>query len=218
MTIQITLEHRLLQLSQEEQSIAKIAATRHASRLRFKALLANRRSTYTPVGSFQLRRDTLRRMVSKYSEQLVYRPLEEMQYWFTYSSGAFLEPGYPPLFYSRTEQRRMTANKSAVAGIGEGIAGFLAQRYYQCRKLARPNHDYPDIVMQGNGNTYLIEAKATTDSTLGIKQVLEDELVRMAGYISACAELDTRPVVGILVGTALMSETDYRCYITEVAL
>ncbi|MBD1999235.1 hypothetical protein H6G00_21905 [Leptolyngbya sp. FACHB-541] len=94
-------------------------------------------------------------MISKYSEQLVYRPLEEMQYWFAYSSGAFLEPGYPPLFYSRTEHKVITPNKSAVAGIGEGIAGFLAQRLYQCRKLARPNHDYPDIVMEGNGKTYL---------------------------------------------------------------
>nr|WP_290222515.1 hypothetical protein [Trichocoleus desertorum] len=218
MTIQITLEHRRLQLSQEEQALAKAATSRNALRREFKAQIADRRLTYAPVSVFQLRRDTLKRMISKYSEQLVYRPLEEMQYWFTYSSGAFIEPGYQPLYYLRSEGRVITPNKSAIAGIGEGVAGFLAQRFYHCRKLARPNHDYPDIVMGGSGNTYLIESKATTGSAMEAQQVIEEEVARMAVYTSACAELDSRPVVGVLVGTALMSETDYRCYMTEVAV
>jgi len=141
-----------------------------------------------------------------------------MQYWFAYSSGAFLEPGYPPLFYSRTEHKVITPNKSAVAGIGEGIAGFLAQRLYQCRKLARPNHDYPDIVMEGNGKTYLVESKATALSLADIQQVLDEELIRIAAYTASCAELDARPVVGLLVGTALISETAYQSCITEVVV
>jgi hypothetical protein len=149
---------------------------------------------------------------------LHYRPQEEMQHYFTYTSGAFLEPGYAPLFYSRTEHRLITPSKSAIAGIGEGIAGLVAQQLFRCRKLARPNHDYPDIVMRGQGKTYLVEAKATTGSVAQIQQVIEDELIRMSAYTSACFELDSRPVTGMVVGTALLSETQYHCSITEVSV
>ncbi|MBD2001422.1 hypothetical protein H6G00_33320 [Leptolyngbya sp. FACHB-541] len=218
MMIQISLERRQLQLSPIEQSLAKAAASRSAMRFQFQFQLANKESAYQSASPLQIQTAILKRMISKYSEQMVYRPLDEMQYWFAYSSGAFLEPGYPPLFYSRTEHRTVSPSKSAVAGIGEGIAGFLAQQLYRCRKLARPNHDYPDIVMEGNGKTYLVEAKATTASDLDIQQIIEDELIRMVAYASACAELETRSVVGVLVGTALVSETHYRCYVTEVTV
>lgn len=107
-------------------------------------------------------------MIEKYSEQLVYKPLEEVRYWFAYSSGAFITPGYPALFYSRTKDNKVSPNKSAVASIGEGVTGFLAQKLYKCRKLARPNHDFPDIVMEDNNytKTHLFESKATIENIL----------------------------------------------------
>lgn len=218
MPIQLHLERRCCQLSSLEQSLAKAAASRHTMRFQLQSRLADKQMDYHLAAPLQIEENILKRMISKYSEQLVYRPLEELQHWFTYSCGAFLEPGYPPLFYSRTENRVVTANKSAVAGIGEGVAGFLLQRLYRCRKLARPNHDYPDIVMEGNGKIYLVESKATTQSPAEMKQVIEQELMRMAAYTSACAELEAQPVVGILVGTALISESQYYCYLTEVGV
>lgn len=218
MPIDLTLEHRQLNLSPMQQSLAKAAASRQAMRFQFQAQLANTLSPYASLPPLQVDERVLGQMICKYSEQLVYRPQEEMQYYFTYTSGAFLEPGYAPLFYSRTEHRLITPSKSAIAGIGEGIAGLVAQQLFRCRKLARPNHDYPDIVMRGQGRTYLVEAKATTGSAAGIQQVIEDELIRMTAYTSACFELDSRPVVGLLIGTALQSETQYHCYITEVSV
>lgn len=218
MPIHLILEHRKLNLSPVQQSLAKAAASRQAMRLQFQAQLANHPCLYTSLPPLQVDEGVLGQMIRKYSEQLVYRPLEEMQHYFTYTSGAFLEPGYAPLFYSRTEHRLITPSKSAVAGIGEGIAGLVAQRLFRCRKLARPNHDYPDIVMRGQSKTYLVEAKATTGSIADIQQVLEDELIRMTAYTAACFELDSSPVVGLLVGTALLSETQYHCYITEVSV
>lgn len=218
MPIQLTLEHQQLTLSPMHQSLAKAAASRQAMRFQFQAQLASTSSTQTTLPPLQVDEQVLAQMIHKYSEQLVYRPLEEIQHYFTYTSGAFLEPGYPPLFYSRTEKRMITPNKSAIAGIGEGIAGLVAQQLFRCRKLARPNHDYPDIVMVGNGRTYLVEAKATTGSVADIGQVIEDELIRMAAYTSACFELDSRPVIGLLIGTVLLSETKYHCFITEVSV
>ncbi|HEY9697119.1 MAG TPA: hypothetical protein V6D10_07650 [Trichocoleus sp.] len=216
--IQLNIERRHIQLSPLEQSLAKAAASRHALRLQLQTQIAHQLSAYRSVTSLSIHPDTLKCMVTKYSEQLVFRPLVEIQQWFNYQSGIFLEPGYPPLFYSRTEHRCVSPNKSAVAAIGEGVAGLLAQRLYHCRKLARPNHDYPDIVLQGNGQTYLVEAKATMASPDEIQAVLDEELLRMAAYVAACSELDARPVVGILVGAALLSEQEYRCYVNEVSL
>lgn len=215
--IEVWLERRHIHLSAIEQSLAKAAASRHAIRLQLQARLASKLSeAYIPEAPLFIHPNTLKWMVTKYSEQLVFRPLDEVRYWFSYSKGIFLTPGYPPLFYSRTENRAVSPNKTAIAAVGEGIAGFIAQRVYHCRKLARPSHDYPDLVMVGKGKTFLVEAKATTDSPSQIQRILDDEFLRLAAYVSACKELDSRPIVGLLIGTALISETKYRCYITEV--
>lgn len=219
MTIIIDIEEKNIHLLPEEEFLATAANSREKLRFQFQAQIASKKPIHSYLGSFEIHEDTLKRMIVKYSEQLVYRPLEEIQYWFAYSSGAFIEPGYPPLFYSRAENKTVSPNKSAVAAIGEGMAGFIAQRIYGCRKLARPNHDYPDIVMEGSGKTYLVESKATLSSSASnIKQIVEDELIRMAAYTSACAKLDTKPVVGMLVGTVLESETHYQCYVVKVTV
>jgi hypothetical protein len=216
--IQIQLTCRTIQLSGLEQSLSKAALSRHALRLHLQTRLNQTLLPYSPGPSLLIHPCTLQRMVVKYSEQLVYRPLEEMQHWFGYSGGLFLQPGYPPLFYSRSENRSVSANKSAVAAIGEGVAGFIAQRLYRCRKLARPTHDYPDLVLEGQGKTYLVEAKATTDTVAQVQRTLDEELLRMAAYASCCRELDVRPVIGVLVGTALVSEQRYCSYVNEVVL
>lgn len=218
MTIQLDLEHRQLSFLPAEQALAKAAASRNAMRFQFHAQLASKQASYIPVQSLKVEENTLKRMIGKYSEQLVYQPMEELQNWFTYSSGAFLDPGYPSLYYSRSEQRQVCPNKSAIAGIGEGIAGLVMQQRYRCRQLCRPYHDYPDIVMEKNGKIYLVEAKATTLSVAEVQQVIDEELIRLVAYCSACAELDGRPVMGVLVGTALVSETVYHCSLTEVEM
>lgn len=216
MTISLVLEHRSITLSATEQALAKATASRYAMRLQLQPRINDRLSLYKPQPRIEVEESTLKCMIDKYSEQLVFEPLKELQQWFAYSSGLFLQPGYPPLFYNRSEHRTISPSKSAVAAVGEGVAGLLAQRLYRCRKLARPIHDYPDIVMEGEHSTYLVEAKATVQSAADIKQVVEEEVIRIAAYTSACAELDPRPVVGLLVGTALVSELQYACYITEV--
>jgi hypothetical protein len=160
---------------------------------------------------------TMKLMVTKYSEQLVFQPVNEIRHWFTYESGAYNEPGYPPLYYGREKNKPFSPNKSAVAAIGEAVAGFLSQRLYQCRKLSRPNHDYPDIVMEAARKTYLIESKATMASDRQvIRQVIDDEVHRMARLVTSAFLLDRRPVIGLLFGTSLETETSYYVCITEL--
>lgn len=215
--ISIDIRKKVITLSHHEQGLATAAHARSAMVPEFRAAIAPRTSESRLALSIS--ESALERMVVKYSEQLVFQPLEEIRYWFTYSSGAFLEPGYPPLFYSRDKNRYVSPNKSAVSAIGEGIAGFVAQRLYHCTKLARPNHDYPDVVMEAQQMTFLVEAKATLQAIDDrIENVVDMELPRLASFTSSAGQLDVRPVVGLLVGTALLSELSYYCYMIELRL
>lgn len=166
--------------------------------------------------SLTVQEATLDRMIVKYSEQVSFQPLRELRHWFTYASGAFIEPGYQPLFYARKNNKAISPNKSAVCAIGEGVAGFLAQRLYKCQKLARPNHDYPDIVMEANNSTYLIESKATMGENIGA--TLEEEFPRLASLTVSARQMDVRPVIGVLIGTSLTSEQEYHCILREIEL
>ncbi len=167
-----------------------------------------------------IREGVLRHCIRGYSEQAIFDPLEDLTMWFNYSSGDFLAPGYPPLFYNRQEGHPVSPSKTAVAGIGEGVAGFLAQRLYRCRKLARPIQDYPDIVMRttDRGAIYLVESKASTGSPVALQRTIDEEVIRLASYASACLELNTLPIRGLLVGTACLSTNQYRAYLTEILL
>jgi hypothetical protein len=147
----------------------------------------------------------------------VFQPLREIQRWFAYESGAYLDPGYPPLYYAKTGGVRPSPNKSAVSAIGEGVAGFVAQRLFQCRKLARPNHDYPDVVMEAKNCTFLLESKATTQAN-ALEGTIAEELPRLASFASSANQMDVRPVAALLIATELVSESKYRCLLAEVQL
>lgn len=226
MLINIIIERRIIHLSDKQQGLATGAYARKALLPEFISQISEFKYPYKHDQDLQIHETTLQRMIEKYSEQLIFKPIEETKYWFAYSSGAFITPGYPPLFYSRTKDHKVSPNKSAVASIGEGVMGFIAQRLYKCRKLARPNHDFPDIVMENNDytTTHLFESKATiatisdpkNDPKKVIRERISEELPRIASYTSSCNQLDNRPVVGVLVGTAILTEMNYISYITEV--
>lgn len=216
--IDIDIKLRHIQLTADEVNLATGANARNALLPEFLQRLAMK-PTYTGYGAISVHESVVKAMVTKYSEQVVYQPLNEIRHWFAYSSGAFIEPGYPPLFYSRGKGKKVSPNKSAVAGIGEGVAGFIAQRLYRCRKLARPNHDYPDIVMVGSGKTILVEAKSTiSQGGSNLKATLEQEITRIVTYLNACSGLDKRPVEGLLIGTEIVSEDKYNVYLNEVKI
>jgi hypothetical protein len=213
--ISLEITKRQVSLSRDQQGLATGAHAREALRPIFETAVAQQWTTSSL--SLTLKEGTLQRMIVKYSEQWVFQPLREIQRWFAYESGAYLDPGYPPLYYSRTGGMRPSPNKSAVAAIGEGVAGFVAQRLYQCRKLARPNHDYPDVVMEANNRTFLLEAKATTQAD-ALDGIIAEELPRVASFTSSASQMDVRPVAALLIATELVSESQYRCVLAEVHL
>ena len=224
--ITISVLQRQVSLTATHQALAKASASRRALQMRLQQDLSQCLVDYEPADSINIREGMLRYCIRGFSEQAVFDPLEDLSMWFNYSSGDFLAPGYPPLFYNRQERQTVSPSKTAIAGIGEGVAGFLAQRLYRCRKLARPIQDYPDIVMDAPNRVvdppdkviYLVESKASTGSLEALQRTIDEEVIRLASYASACLELNTRPIRGLLVGTAFRSTNQYQAYLTEILL
>jgi len=214
--IDIHVLHKLIRLSAVEQSLA--AGIKQRSRFldEFKNCIEAKASVFVPSCVLTVGESVIKRMVTKYSEQIIYQPLNEILFWFTYKSGAYIEPGYPPLFYLSAKDR-ISPNKSAVAGIGEAVAGLIAQRVFKCKKLARPNHDRPDIVMDAGALTMLVESKATIDTdSHGIMRTIENEVADMAALLFSCSGLDVRPLKALLVGTKIESQTKYESFVVEI--
>lgn len=212
--IQLDIDHREITLPVEHQGLATGAYTRAA----LVAIFADEIEAdwVRTSRNLTLHETTLDRMIVRYSEQAAFQPLREIRHWFTYNSGAFIEPGYPRLYYAKRPNQPISPNKSAVCAVGEGVAGFLAQRLYQCTKLARPNHDYPDIVMEADNCTYLVESKATIAGDA--ENISCAEFPRIASMTVSAKLMDIRPVIGVLVSTTLMSETQYHCIVQKVTL
>ncbi len=71
--------------------------------------------------------------------------------------------------------------------------------------------------MEGSGETFLVESKATLSTERAIQEKINGELPGMARLVISARLLDRRPVTGVLVGTLLRSETDYYVCLTEVS-
>lgn len=213
--IHLDVSRSTLRLPRDLQGLISNALTRAALQQRALDKLDSLIASRAPA-SMLISEPTLDWMMVKYSEQAVFNPRREIQHWFAYSSGAHIDPGYPPLFYFREKRNRPSPNKSAVAAIGEGIAGFLAQRLFHCVKLARPNHDYPDIVMDASHMTYLVEAKATLAGEP--EAAIDSNLLRFVSHIATAELMDVRPVKGLLISTGIETESQYRVELVEVEI
>ena len=71
--------------------------------------------------------------------------------------------------------------------------------------------------MEVSKNTFLLEAKATTQ-TDALDGIIADELPRLASFASSANQMDVRPVAALLIATELASESQYRCLLIEVHL
>ncbi|BAY26818.1 hypothetical protein NIES2100_66340 [Calothrix sp. NIES-2100] len=173
---------------------------------------------YKKIFSITINEFTLRRIIEKYSEQAVYRPIDDMRYYFQYAKRAFIEPGYPPLFYPAVVDRKRAANISAVSAIGEGVSGLVLQKIYGCRKLVRPYRDGVDIVMTNGKETYLVEAKGSASHKEDdlLNKLDNEYLVEMVRETLSSAGIDKRRLKGFLIGVYLNNELNYNSYITEI--
>ncbi len=124
-TIKIEVKTREIALS---SSLIPVALSRRNTfKYQFQQAIENQKKSYAPKTVLHVDELTMRRMIEKYSEQVVYRPIDDMRYYFQYTNRAMTEPGYPPLFYPAVVDRKRDPNISAVMAIGEGVAGFVAQ-------------------------------------------------------------------------------------------
>ena len=219
--IRVQYAKRIVELTGAEKGLATGAYTRDRLKKQFMKSLSTKPG-YGDSFTMNIHDSTLIMMIGKYSEQFIFQPLEEIKQWMGFNSGLFYEPGYPDLYYSiKKRDGKISPNKSAISGVGEGMAGCIAQRLYNCKRMSRPNHDFPDIVMSSGPVVYMVEAKSTSISEAAVKSEIDDELPRMTSFVASCADIDSREIVGLLVGTAVMKESQFlecSCFITEVRI
>ena len=220
--IEISLEKRCLTIDRITGALAQAAYSRSAMKPELLTRLEHLAAPYAPLPSWSVHPNTIRALVRRYSEQSAFYPLEEMAQWLAYQRyGLFLLPGHQPLFYSRTESKTICPNRSATAALGEACLGLVMQHLYHGRLLARPVADYPDAVCAHptDQTIYLGEAKATAAQTVDdIKRVIDSELPRFIPFVIAANALDhtSTKVLGLLVGTTILSSDQWHCAISEV--
>lgn len=213
-TISIDVLSRTITLSNSLKS--QVLSPRPEMLERFKKGISLASQPYSPIPTVDVDEVVIDRMVAKFSERVIYKPLDDIRYWDWTKKGLNVDPGYPPFYYSSTKDG-LPVNATAVGGLGEGVAGLLAQRIFKARKITRPYLDYPDAVMERRGVIYLVEAKATTvENDSGIKTTAQKELVEMAQLMVSCEVLNHRPIRGLVVGTRIVDPLKYRSYITEL--
>jgi hypothetical protein len=173
---------------------------------------------YKQIPSLHINEVTLQRMIEKYSEQAVYRPIDDMRYYFCYAKRTLIEPGYHPLFYPAVVERKFSPNISAVSAIGEGVAGLILQQNYGCRKLVRPYRDGVDIIMTDEQMTYIVEAKgsASGEEKILVNKLDNEYLIKIVTETLSSHAIDIREVKGFLIGVYLEDELNYNCYITKI--
>jgi hypothetical protein len=145
----------------------------------------------------------LKKMIEGYSEQLTPYAEEDMTEWFSYASGRMFDTDYPDLFYFADKQYE--ANKSSVAAIGEGIAGYVMTTVFDYDTLARPIGFCPDILMENkDGKIAFVEAKASISSKgmKGLGNIIKDTAIEVLGLI-ATAQYTSPKYVGFVIGTKI---------------
>ena len=63
--------------------------------------------------------------------------------------------------------------------------------------------------------TYLIEAKSSM-SEKSLRNELDKEMNKIVSYISAAQKRDVRQVRGVLIGTFIKSEFEYKCEVNKL--
>jgi hypothetical protein len=84
--------------------------------------------------------------INKFSEQLIFYAENELINWFSYTKGRIISTKFPDLYY--LIDKNYEINISAVAAIGEGIAGHILEEVFGYNTLARPLKYMPDIIME----------------------------------------------------------------------
>ncbi len=230
MPIEITLERRQIQLTATEAALAKAATSRQALRRQFETAIAAKQALFQPAGSLKVDESTLRWCIHRYSEQLVPDAIDQIKFFLSLQNPFYYEPGFAPLYYfsHKSGGQGVSVSKSAVSALSEGVGAVIVQRLLKARIICRPYHDFPDLIgtdalvgsQINNSKIYLVEAKgACMRSVADMRQVLNEEIFRLAAYTAAAQDLDpARQMVGVLVGVVIRQSDRFDVLLSEVTV
>lgn len=186
----------------------------------FKRAITTQKVQYNPVTDINVDEFILEKMITDFSECAIYNALGELDYWFSFSKGVMIDPGYKALAYRALYGRDKKPDTSAVGAIGEGVAGLIMKRHYKAARITRPNN-YPDIIMQNiTGDVkMLVEAKASTDDLEHHKQGnWVSEFEQLCYQLLAVEQGTTESFEGYFISTHIKSKNEYASYITQTVM
>jgi hypothetical protein len=98
--------------------------------------------------------------------------------------------------FDQARARQSVSNDSIGSARQPARDGRISSATYGESAPLKPNHDYPDIVMEAGKKTCVIESKATIDSIeSGMLATIDEEIPRLVSFASTSSQLDVRPVV-----------------------
>jgi hypothetical protein len=162
---------------------------------------------------------TLRQIVKRFSAQFIGDVELELTQYFDQRGGGSFNSSYPDLLYF-SSSGGPTLSSSVIAGVGEGMAGYLVQYLDGYAPEARPLGYAPDIIMvkQTPLRVALVEAKGTarTNPGDGILAVLRKAALEMIEMLAKAPYLKSAKYTGYIIGTEIVREDDFRCYVLRL--
>jgi len=162
---------------------------------------------------------TLRQIVKKFSAQFIGDVELELSEYFKQRGGSSFNSAYPDLLYFASSSGPTLSN-SVIAGVGEGMAGYLVQYLGGYTPKARPLGYSPDIIMAKRAplRVALVEAKGTARTNPGerIIAVLRKATLEMIEMLAMAPYLKSAKYTGYVVGTEIVEEDEFNCYVLRL--
>ena len=174
---------------------------------------------FSPPSSLTFSSVTLRNRIQKFSEQFVADAETELDTYFNFSTGRALDVAYPDLLYFGSGSTEYYFNKSVAAAIGEGMAGYLVQKVFGFIPKSRPLGLSPDIIMESKPTDQIafVEAKAALKNPRStILGEVRKAAVELLHFLATAPYLKQAKYQGYIVGTEIVTQREFNCYILRM--
>lgn len=184
---------------------------------------STKKSGYEETKTISLAPGIIEEMTKLYGEELVEKPIANLQYYFDLREGKEeakrgIPVEYPDLYYQANEDRLEYTFVHLLASVGEGIAGHLMRDLYGYEIVARPLGLPPDLIMsKDEGTLGLAEVTASATFT-GLHDNMERKAIGMIDLVAHFRYLSDKKLEPYIVGTAFTDRHDFEAFILELLM
>lgn len=184
---------------------------------------STKKSGYEETKTISLAPGIIEEMTKLYGEELVEKPIENLQYYFDLREGKKeakrgVPVEYPDLYYQAKRDELEYTFAHLLGSVGEGIAGHLLRDLYGYEIVARPLGLPPDLIMsKGEGTLGLAEVTASATFT-GLSNEMRSKATSMIDLVAHFRYLSDKKLEPYIVGTAFTDRHDFEAFILELLM